>query len=216
MPPADDAVFDAAGIAKFARAVGRKLMFSNARRVVLGCLALVPLSAWSVPITVDFTVRSTSGFDGNENFNTTSYAGFPSGTVGGGFFTYDDSVGAFVDHAVGRPLIDFNFTWMGATFDESVGRLGSLAVDVAGNPTTWLLGTVGGPCAPINCFATGVTSPTDFWISAFSSGPQGSLAALHRTGFAGYMGGSVTWAVRAMSVPEPGSIALLSIGLLGF
>ena len=189
-------------------------MVANVRRIVFACLALVPLTAWGVPITVDFTVRATGGFDGIANVNTSSYAGFPSGTVGGGFFTYDDSLAPFVDYTSGRPLLDFSFSWLGATFDESSGRLGSLAVNAANDPTGWLLGTGSGACG-VNCVATGVTSPTDFFIHGFSAGPQGSLALLHLNGWAGYMRGSVTWAVRPASVPEPGTIALLSAGLVG-
>jgi hypothetical protein len=148
-----------------------------------------------------FTVKSTS-----------AYAGFASGTTGNGSFTYDDSIGAFNDVSAGRALIDFSFSWLGATFDESTGLLGRLTLDAANKPIGWVLGTAGGLCPAIDCLSSG--GVTDFWVAGFT-GVQGSIASIHLNGVPGWANASATWAVRPVSVPEPTSIALLSAGLLG-
>ena len=59
-------------------------------------------------------------------------------------------------------------------------------------------------------------SPTDFAISAYLQTPtQGSLATMHVEGFTGQMLGIVTWTVSSTSVPEPASLGLTVLGLLG-
>ena len=70
-------------------------MMKNFARIIVGSVLFASHSVFAAPITIDFTVTATSARNGNDNFNGTSYAGYSVGSVGSGYFTFDDSLTSF-------------------------------------------------------------------------------------------------------------------------
>jgi hypothetical protein len=184
-------------------------MMKKLVQALVGCALMVPLMASAAPVTVDFTVTSTYGFDGGSNFNSSSYNGYASGTTGNGSFTFDDSLGSFYDVSVGRTVLDFSFSWLGVSFDESASRLFRLQLDGSNQLQSWGIGTPVGNCAAINCISSG--GPSDFWMSSNGSN---AAVALHANNVSGWMHGSLQWGIRPAAVPEPTTLLLLAMGLL--
>jgi hypothetical protein len=178
-------------------------------RAALVSLALcAPGSASAVPVTVDFTVTTTrSNFDGTLNF-----AGYAAGVVGSGYFTFDDSIPATGSFAGVAPL-DLSLTWMGQTWNESTARIGYLYYNLDGTLRNFLIGALNPGDCGIGCLPSQATDPNDFWVGT-DNGDFSSI--IHVQGLRGYIYASTAWSIRSVQVTEPGALALLSLGLMGF
>jgi hypothetical protein len=173
---------------------------------VAAALALLAATAaaQAVPITVDFTVTS----------NDVSNPAYGSGTTGGGYFTFDDSMlpasgsGLVGNPIAGLPTLDLLFDWFGVTFDATNAAIGTLTF-TDGALTNWTIG--GSYLAPTcgflryACTSSGGAAP-DF--DALGSGGAALTDAQRR----GLAYGPIQWSVRATSVPEPGALALFGFG----
>jgi hypothetical protein len=184
---------------------------SCAKYLVAGLL-LAPASVLATPVTVDFTITSTGALGVGDNFAATEYNGFALGTIGTGWFTIDDSIGNYSNFEVGITPIDFSLDWAGVTFDETTAQLWSVGFDGTGGFNYWSFGLSGGQCTNLNCVSAG--GPMDFYASGYT-GLTSGVAAVHQTDVYGWMTGSLTWSVRSTSVPEPATLGLLCLGLLG-
>jgi hypothetical protein len=160
-------------------------------RILLAGALLAPVSAIAVPITVDFSVTAHSFTQGGS-----SYAGYPLGTIGLGSFTFDAATSATAS--------DLSFQWLGMSFDETTAQIWHL--DFLGDAlVSWGIGAL--PCT-LSCITS--PGPNDFFAGAF--GGLG-YAAAHVEGAPGFTFGSLQWS--ATSVPEPATLGLLGLGLLG-
>jgi hypothetical protein len=184
---------------------------SCAKYLVTGLL-LAPASALAIPITVDFTVTGTSALGVGNDFSATQYNGFALGTIGTGSFTIDDSIGNYSSFDVGVTPIDFSLNWAGITFDETSAQLWSLGLNGTGGLNYWGFGLSGGQCTNLNCVSAG--GVRDFYASGYTGTP-GGVATIHETNVYGWMTGSLSWNVRPTSVPEPATLGLFCLGLLG-
>jgi hypothetical protein len=183
-------------------------------RTIAACALLAPMGALASPITVNFTITATKSLSTDGVFTPGgSYAGFPTGTMGGGFFTFDDSIGSGSDITNGLPTLDLAFTWLGQSFTEANAVLWNLSFDATGNLTTWNFGRIGvdGSCQ-LNCVST--VGATDFQVSGYTF-PAEDAGYMHLNGVGGTMFGSTTWSVAPTSVPEPSTLVLLGASLLG-
>ena len=113
-------------------------------RTFAACALLVPMGALASPITVNFTITATQSMTSSGVITPGgSYAGFASGTVGGGSFTFDDSLVQGSDLVNGLPTLDLAFTWLGQSFTEATATLWSLSFDSTGALSGWGLGRRG-------------------------------------------------------------------------
>jgi PEP-CTERM motif len=170
-------------------------------------LLMSAMAAEAVPVTVDFTVTS----------NDVSNPSWERGVMGTGYFTFDDGLmpvsgtGLVGNPILGLPTLDLFFNWFGVSFDETSAKIATLSF-TNGVLSNW---TIGGNYSPATCgflryacTSSGGSAP-DF--DAVGSGGLAFTDAQH-TGLA-Y--GPVQWSVRGAAVPEPGTLALFGLGILG-
>jgi len=170
-------------------------------------LLMSAMAAEAVPVTVDFTVTS----------NDVSNPSWERGVMGTGYFTFDDGLmpvsgtGLVGNPILGLPTLDLFFNWFGVSFDETTAKIATLSF-TNGALSNW---TIGGNYSPATCgflryacTSSGGSAP-DF--DAVGSGGLAFTDAQH-TGLA-Y--GPVQWSVRGAAVPEPGTLALFGLGILG-
>jgi PEP-CTERM motif len=170
-------------------------------------LLMSAMAAEAVPVTVDFTVTS----------NDVSNPSWERGVMGTGYFTFDDGLmpvsgtGLVGNPILGLPTLDLFFNWFGVSFDETTAKIATLSF-TNGGLSNW---TIGGNYSPATCgflryacTSSGGSAP-DF--DAVGSGGLAFTDAQH-TGLA-Y--GPVQWSVRGAAVPEPGTLALFGLGILG-
>jgi len=183
-------------------------------RIFAACTLLVPMGALASPMTVNFTITATQSMSISGVITPGgSYAGYPTGTVGGGYFTFDDSIGTSSDLVNGIPTLELVFTWLGQTFTETNATLWSVSFDSTGALFGWGLGRRGvdGTCG-LNCSSS--VGPTDFSMIGLL-GPVTETGFMHVDGFDGFMRGTTTWSVAPTAVPEPSTLLLFGASLLG-
>ena len=170
-------------------------------------LLMSAMAAEAVPVTVDFTVTS----------NDVSNPSWERGVTGSGYFTFDDALmpgtgsGLVGNPILGLPTLDLFFNWFGVSFDESTAKIATLSF-TDGVLSNW---TIGGTYSPATCgflryacTSSGGSAP-DF--DALGSGGLAFTDAQH----AGLAYGPVQWSVRGAAVPEPGTLALFGLGIMG-
>jgi len=184
-------------------------------RTFAACALLVPMGALASPITVNFTITATQSMTSSGVITPGgSYAGFASGTVGGGSFTFDDSLVQGSDLVNGLPTLDLAFTWLGQSFTEATATLWSLSFDSTGALSGWGLGRRGvDENCRLNCSSS--IGPTDFSMIGFTRAPANDAGFMHVDGFNGVMFGSTAWTVAPTGVPEPSTLVLFGASLLG-
>lgn len=165
---------------------------TNMPRVLMAvALALLPFSAVADPVNYTFQVTATSGpLNGTLASGTFS---FDSGTipVGGG------------DVSQTGLLTDLDFTWNGIAYTEATANTGFLSFNAAGDLIGFCFGnnTAGGSCSVVFGQEQWFVAHVGFAYS--TPGPS-----------EGYTG-TVSFELAQNQAPEPGTLALLGLGLAG-
>jgi len=178
------------------------------RRLVLGfAFLLFSFPAFAGPIySYEFTVTGTSG---------------PlTGEMSTGSFSYEAT--QFSERVLGLALTAFDFAWHGINYGLSeVSFLASAWVDGAGrlDISPGMVSTFfGNRCGPGAC---GVSIGFESWNVEFGfpdayGFENNSILRYAFPGMDGVQNGTATLTLKSVtSVPEPGTLALLLVGLLG-
>jgi len=184
-------------------------MRSHLTAFLMASVTLAPSIASAGPLTVDFTITADYVVDAAGNEDGTSYNGYGLGTVGGGYFVVDSSLGNIGNpDGPGRAPLALQFDFAGAHFDETTAAFWTLLFSPQGELLAWNLGAL-----PSGLAGLSSPGPTDFWAQGAVPHSDYDYAMVHVEGANHVMGGRVDWSVRA--VPEPGTLGLLGLGLLG-
>ena len=131
------------------------------------------------------------------------------GTVGTGYFTFDDSLvpagsGVVGNNTSGAPTLDLSFSWFGTSFDEITASIGTLSF-TNGVLTNWLIGgKYSAPTCGVNVYgcvsSTGIAP--DFMVNSselnwFNDGVHYGLGSSYS---------AVTWAVRTTDTETPSPV----------
>ena len=155
-------------------------------------LIAAPMAASAVTISYTFTVSATSG---------------PlSGESATGTFSFDSDIIPVGGGVVTGPalLTDLSFTWNGVSWDETSANtflVGFLEFAPDGDLASWLFG---GGCGQAFC----TTGNTDAWWIDF-------ISFAYSVRNDNDIGEGIASVRRAETTPEPGTLALLGLGLLG-
>jgi hypothetical protein len=188
------------------------------KKLLFVALLAVSGMVGATPVYVDFGI-----------FQPDRYEGQRRGLYFGSW-SFDDSLAipgaVFEDVYFGRPLDSFSFWWLGKRWDTSNAKLARIEFDAAGELRSWIIGgtAVSGGCANVG-FLDCVGTPSafaDFSLTGVRLDP--GLPPPELTAI-GVLPGAQTFAeasgffwVRSPSVPdvpEPGTLGLFGVALLG-
>ena len=161
------------------------------RSSLLVAALLAAGSANAIPVTYDFTL--------------TALTGPLEGASASGYFTYDDAV-VGPGHHYNASFSDFSLVWDSVAYDESTVRPATLSITSTGVLTNALFGS---SCSPAFCEV--FEGRSNFVVAASLDNPFFTYLTANVARGAG----SLTWARRAESVPEPGTLALFGMALAG-